>query len=126
MPEEQRTALRSAVRWQIFTIVYTACTITIIAFVMGDSRAMQTAWIEDMLSLLPQLSFLAALPFVRRCPSREHPYGWHRAMGVGHLLAGAALLGVGLNLALDAAGDLIAGVVTGTVSRSVMSKCSVT
>ncbi|WP_024357566.1 cation transporter [Leucobacter chironomi] len=117
LPEEQRSALRSAVRWQIFTIAYTTCTITIIAFVMGDSQAMRTAWFEDMLSLLPQVSFLVALPFVRRRPSRDHPYGWHRAMGIGHLLAGAALLGVGLHLAIDSAGGLIDGIFTGERTR---------
>ncbi len=113
LPDEQRRALKSAVRWQIFTICYTICTITIIAFVMGSSQAMQTAWVEDMLSLLPQVSFLVAIPFVRRRPNREHPYGWHRAMGIGHLLAGAALLGVGAHLAIDAAGGLVSGIVTG-------------
>ncbi|QZY51818.1 cation transporter [Leucobacter tenebrionis] len=113
LPREQRQALRSAVRWQVFTICYTICTITIVAFVMGDSQAMKTAWFEDMLSLLPQISFLVALPFVRRRPDREHPYGWHRAMGVGHLLAGAALLGVGLHLAIDAGSGLLSGIFSG-------------
>lgn len=107
-PQEQRRALRSAIRWQFFTIGYTICTITLVAFVLGGSQAMKTAWIEDMLSLLPQLAFLIALLFVRRAPDREHPYGWHRIMGVGHLLAGAALLAVGSHLGFEAASGLIA------------------
>lgn len=107
LPEEQRTALRKAIRWELFTIGYTLVTIVLVAFVVGNSQAMKTAWIEDMLSLIPQIAFLVALPFVRRSPSRAHPYGRHRAMGVGHLVAGVALLAVGANLAVEAVTGLI-------------------
>lgn len=107
LPEAQQHALKRAIRWQIFTVCYTAGTITLVAFVLGSSQAMRTAWVEDMLSLLPQVAFLIALAFTRRVPSREHPYGWHRAMGVGHLLAGAALLAVGGLLACESAAKLI-------------------
>lgn len=107
LPEEQQAALKSAIRWQIFTISYTICTITVVAFVLGGSQAMTTAWIEDILSLLPQISFFVALIFTRRRPTKEHPYGWHRAMGVGHLLAGAALVTVGGKLGYDSIVNLL-------------------
>lgn len=109
LPSEQERAIRKAVRWEVFTIVYTSITIAVIALVVGESQAMRTAWIEDMLSLIPQIAFLTALLFVRRRPTRKHPYGLHRAMGVGHLVAGVALLAVGLNLAVEAVSGLIAG-----------------
>ncbi len=108
LPSKQQRAVRSAVRWEIFTIVYTSITIAVIALVVGESQAMRTAWIEDMLSLIPQFAFLAALLFVRRRPTKKHPYGLHRAMGIGHLVAGVALLAVGLNLAVEAVTGLIA------------------
>lgn len=108
LPDDQQKALRKAVRWEYFTIGYTTCTIILVAFVVGNSQAMRTAWIEDMLSLIPQIAFLIALVFVRRRPTLSHPYGMHRAMGVGHLVAGVALLTVGLNLAYEAASGLIA------------------
>jgi divalent metal cation (Fe/Co/Zn/Cd) transporter len=108
LPDEQVRARRSAIRWEIFTIVYTSITIAVIALVVGESQAMRTAWIEDMLSLIPQIAFLTALIFVRRRPTKKHPYGLHRAMGVGHLVAGVALLAVGLNLAVEAVTGLIA------------------
>lgn len=108
LPDEQVQARRSAIRWEIFTIVYTSITIAVIALVVGESQAMRTAWIEDMLSLIPQIAFLTALIFVRRRPTKKHPYGLHRAMGVGHLVAGVALLAVGLNLAVEAVTGLIA------------------
>ena len=109
LPPDQAKALRSAVRWEWFTIGYTSVTIAVIALVVGNSQAMRTAWIEDMLSLIPQIAFLVALIFVRRRPSRKHPYGLHRAMGVGHLVAGVALLAVGINLAVESITGLIAG-----------------
>ncbi len=100
-------------KWQFFTIGYTICTITAVSFVLGGSQAMTTAWVEDMLSLLPQISFLIALLFTKRIPSKDHPYGNHRAMGIGHLLAGAALLAVGAILAFDAVTGIIEGLVDG-------------
>lgn len=108
LPQKQADALRKAVRWEIVTIAYTSCTIVLVALVVGNSQSMRTAWIEDMLSLIPQIAFLVALIFVRRRPNINHPYGRHRAMGVGHLVAGVALLVVGLNLAFEAVSGLFA------------------
>lgn len=108
LPTEQQQALKKAVRWEYVTISYTIVTIVLVAFVVGNSQAMRTAWIEDMLSLIPQIAFLIALIFVRRRPTVRHPYGMHRAMGVGHLVAGVALLAVGLNLGYEAVSGLIA------------------
>lgn len=108
LPPEQAAALRSAIRWEWFTIAYTVVTIAVIALVVGNSQAMKTAWIEDMLSLIPQVSFLVALLFVRRPPTRAFPFGLHRAMGVGHLVAGVALLAVGGSLVIESVIGLIA------------------
>lgn len=109
LPAEQQRALRSAIRWEWFTIGYTASTIAVIALVVGGSQAMKTAWIEDMLSLIPQVAFLLALLLIRRRPSRAFPFGLHRVMGIGHLVAGVALLAVGGNLAFESASGLIRG-----------------
>ncbi|WP_374315410.1 cation diffusion facilitator family transporter [Microbacterium sp.] len=107
LPAEQQDALRKAVRWEWFTIGYTIVTIALIALVVSGSQAMKTAWIEDMLSLIPQISFLIALLVIRRPPSRKFPYGLHRAMAAGHLVAGVALLVVGGNLAVEAVLGLV-------------------
>lgn len=107
LPSTQQKALRSAIRWEWFTIGYSIVTIGLIALVVGGSQAMKTAWIEDMLSLIPQISFLVALIFIRRAPTRAFPFGLHRVMGVGHLVAGVALLAVGGNLAYEAISGLV-------------------
>lgn len=107
LPAEQQQAMRSAIRWEWFTIGYTVVTIALIAFVVSGSQAMRTAWIEDMLSLIPQIAFLVALLFVRRRPTRAFPFGLHRVMGVGHLIAGVALLAVGGSLAIESIAGLV-------------------
>lgn len=107
LPERQQEALRKAIFWEWFTLGYSAVTITLIALVVGGSQAMKTAWVEDILSLLPQISFLVALLFIRHRPSRRFPYGLHRAMGVGHLVAGVALLLIGALLAVESAMGLL-------------------
>lgn len=107
LPAPQQEALRKAVRWEWFTIGYTSVTIAVVALVVGNSQAMRTAWIEDMLSLIPQISFLIALLFIRRRPSLSFPYGLHRSMGIGHLVAGVALLVVGGNLAVESITGLV-------------------
>ncbi|SFR92752.1 cation diffusion facilitator family transporter [Microbacterium sp. cf046] len=107
LPAEQQEALKKAIRWEWFTIGYTIVTITLIAFVVSGSQAMRTAWIEDMLSLVPQISFLIALLLIRRPPTLKHPYGLHRAMGIGHLVAGVALLVIGGDLALESILSLV-------------------
>lgn len=109
LPHEQQEALRKAIRWEWATIGYTACTIALVALVVGNSQAMKTAWIEDMLSVIPQVSFLIALLFIRRPPSRAFPFGLHRAMGIGHLVAGVTLLGIGGHLAIESIVGLFTG-----------------
>ncbi|WP_258034392.1 cation diffusion facilitator family transporter [Microbacterium sp. CJ77] len=108
LPQEQADALRRAVRLEWITIGFTSVTIVLVALVVGNSQAMKTAWIEDMLSLIPQIAFLLALIFVRRRPTRRFPYGLHRTMGIGHLVAGVALLAVGGSLAAESVIGLLA------------------
>lgn len=75
----------------------------LVAFVVGNSQAMRTAWIDDMLSLIPQIAFLIALIFVRR-PTVRHHYGMHRSMGVGFglwWLDGVAALFISLGITWD-------------------------
>ncbi|SDS28776.1 cation diffusion facilitator family transporter [Agrococcus carbonis] len=107
LPREQAEALRKARILEWAVLGYTAVTITLIAIVMGSSQAMRTAWVEDILSTIPQIAFLVALPIVRRAATAKHPYGYHRAMGVGHLVAGVALLAVGGNLCVEAITGLV-------------------
>lgn len=107
MGEDQRLALRRAVRLEWITIAWMGGTVVLVGIVAGQSQAMRAAWAEDALSLLPPIAFLVATRFIRRPRSRGHPYGHHRAIGVAHLVAALALLGMGSYLAVSSALGLI-------------------
>lgn len=108
LPDEQSQALRKALRVEWMSIGYATITIIIVFFVLGNSQAMKTAWVEDILSTIPQFAFLVAYLFIRRPANRTHPYGYHRAMGVGHLVASVALIIVGSTLVVEAVSGLVA------------------
>ncbi|HJX77061.1 cation diffusion facilitator family transporter [Glutamicibacter sp.] len=107
LPEEQQQMMRRATRLEWISIGYAACTITAVALVVGNSQAMRTAWIDDMLSVLPQVAFLLSGIYVRRSRRPTHPYGYHRTMSAGHLVAGVALLSVGAVLVYESVSALI-------------------
>ena len=95
LPAEQRDALRKAARLEWATMGFLAVTTTLVFLVLGNSQAMKAAWIEDLLSFLPPISFLIAARIIRKPPSEDHPYGYHRSTGVAHLVAAVALTVMG-------------------------------
>lgn len=109
LPERQEKALRRAIRFEWYTLLFLAVAITMVYLVMGNSQAMKAAWIEDLLSLAPPIAFLVALRIVNRPPSGRYPYGFHRAVGVAHLVAAVALMAMGAFLIIDSLTGLIGG-----------------
>lgn len=101
LPQEQSAALRRAVRLELATLAFMVTAIAVVFLTMGSSQAMQTAWAEDLLALVPPLAFLVAVRRARGRPTSDHPYGFHRATGIGHLTAAVALLAVGVALVVD-------------------------
>lgn len=109
LPEEQSTALKKAVRLEWITITAVAGIVVIVGLTAGQSQAMRTAFVEDMLSFLPPIAFLVAVRRASKEPDDQHPYGYHRSVAAGHLVASCALLGMGLWLAIDATLGLVKG-----------------
>lgn len=101
LPDRQADALRRAVRLEWVTIGFLVITATLVFLVLGNSQAMKAAWAEDLLSFIPPLAFLVAVRLARRRPTRRHPYGFHRSVAVGHLVAAVALTGMGAFLIVD-------------------------
>jgi cation diffusion facilitator family transporter len=108
LPKKQADILRRAIRLEWITIGFLAVTVTLVALVLGNSQAMKAAWIEDLLSFIPPIAFLVAVRFNRRPPTHKHPYGYHRSVGVGHLVSAVALTTMGTYLIIDSASGLIA------------------
>lgn len=75
LPEEQQEALRKAVRLEWISIVYVISAVILVLLVMGSSQAMRAAWLEDMLSLLPPISFLIARRVLRARETSTIPTG---------------------------------------------------
>ncbi|GAA1134005.1 cation diffusion facilitator family transporter [Citricoccus alkalitolerans] len=107
LPPEQQEAVKKAIRLEWITIGVLVVTVAAVAVVMGNSQAMKAAWIEDLLSFIPPIAFLIAVRIINHPPSRKRPYGTHRAVGVGHLVASVALLVMGGYLVVDSAIGLI-------------------
>ncbi|RPF26697.1 cation diffusion facilitator family transporter [Georgenia muralis] len=107
LPDEQERALRRAVRLAWLTIAFLVTAVTGVYLVMGSSQAMKAAWMEDMLSFIPPISFLVAVRVTRRRPSARHPYGYHRAVAVGHLVAATALVAMGAFMVWDSGSGLV-------------------
>lgn len=109
MPKEVDQALRRATRLEWVTIGVLVVNVGIIFVVLGNSQAMKTAWIEDMLSFIPPIAFLVGARIAGRPATVDRPFGYHRAIGVGHLVAATALAGMGSYLVIDSALKLITG-----------------
>src|SRR5690606_22555560 len=67
------------------------------------------AWIEDLLSFIPPIAFLIAVKVNRKAPTLDHPYGFHRSVGVGHLVSAVALTSMGTFLVIDSGSGLLSG-----------------
>lgn len=109
LPDLQRETLRKAIRYEWITIATIAVTVILVGLVAGQSQAIKSAWYEDILSLIPPIAFLIATRIIGKAPSRNHPYGAHRAIAVAHLVAGLALFAMGSFLVFDSLPSLLSG-----------------
>ncbi|WP_228479337.1 cation diffusion facilitator family transporter [Microbacterium atlanticum] len=109
LPEKQVQVLHRAIRLEWITIGFLAVSVTLVFLVLGNSQAMKAAWLEDLLSFIPPIAFLIAVRINRKPPTSDHPYGFHRSVGVGHLVAAVALTAMGTFLIIDSGTGLLRG-----------------
>lgn len=107
LPDEQQKALGRAVKFEWITLAFLTLSTALVFLVLGNSQAMKAAWIEDLLSFLPPIAFLVATRVIRRRPSEEHPYGFHRSVGIAHLVSAVALVVMGAYLIIDSGMGLL-------------------
>ncbi len=93
--------MRRAVRLELWTVASMALVVLMVALSAGDSQAMKSAWVEDLLSLVPPLAFLAAAWFSQKPPDAEYVNGRMRAFDITFLVSAVALTGVGVGLVYD-------------------------
>jgi divalent metal cation (Fe/Co/Zn/Cd) transporter len=102
LPHAQRRALRRAKLLEWLTLAYLASVVAVMYAVLGSSQAMKTAWIEDLLSLIPPIAFLVSARVARRHPDHRFPFGYQRATTIAYLCGALALLAMGTILLGDA------------------------
>lgn len=107
LPEDKAELRRRAVRLEWATIGFLLSIIVVLYFTLGSSQAMKTAWLEDILSLIPPIAFLVAVRVERKGPDARFPYGRRRAISIAFLCAAVALTAMGLFLIYDSALKLL-------------------
>jgi divalent metal cation (Fe/Co/Zn/Cd) transporter len=106
-PPEQAAQRDRARRLAWFSIWLLASAALLMAFAVGQSQSMKTAWISDVLSIVPPIAYLVAMRFELRTPSERFPYGYTRALSVSFLVTAASLSLFGLMLFGDAVLKLV-------------------
>lgn len=96
-----------ATRLEWLSIVFLTVTAILVYLVMGNSQAMKASLFEDLLALIPPITFLIVSRVRRRPQSHGYPYGFHRAVTVGFLISAFTLTTVGAFLLYDGASKLI-------------------
>ena len=107
LPQGKRLALRKARRLEWLTILFFLTIVTVMYIAMGSSQAMKTAWIEDLLGLIPPIVLLIAARVSEKQPDDEHPYGHRRAMLLSFLAAAVAIFVFGAYMFYDSLAALI-------------------
>lgn len=108
LPPDQEEGLQRAKRLEWWTLLALASITGVMYLAMGGSQAMKTAWIEDILSMIPPVLFLIAQRERRKPPDAQFPYGRRRAVLLAFLGAAFALVLVGLFVLYDGASALLA------------------
>ena len=107
LPENVAAALARAKRLEWWTIGFMISVVAVVGLTMGSSQAMRTAWVEDVLSLLPPISFLLVTRLERIGPTRKFPFGFARAHSLAFFFSAAALSLMGGLLLYEAVATLI-------------------
>jgi cation diffusion facilitator family transporter len=106
-PPEQEAARAKARRLSWATIVLLAVASFGLAVTLGGSQAMKTAWISDLLSMVPPAAILWAMRKEEKPPNARFPFGYFRAVSVAFLATAAVLMIIGLWLFFDSVMKLV-------------------
>lgn len=107
VPEEVREGLRKGRRLCFWTLFWIGGISILMFLVMGQSQAMKTAFIEDVLSLVPSITFLIAATLEDKAATPKFPFGFKRMNSIAFLISATALLSIGAFTAYEAIMALI-------------------
>src|SRR5690606_14005172 len=107
LPASIREDFARARRLEWQTLFWMSTVVAAMFFTMGGSQAMRSALIEDVLSLVPAVTFLIAARFEPQDPTEKYPFGFVRVNSLAFLVAAVALTAVGGFLMCESAMTLI-------------------
>lgn len=100
-PPDKRAARQRMIRLSQLSCVLLVTGAALLFTTVGNSQSMKTAWITDIMTLVPPLSLLIALRHEQRPPTKRFPYGYLRATSVAYLVTAGVLTLMGLFLFFD-------------------------
>src|SRR5690554_6059646 len=107
LPRHLQPEFEKARRLEWITIGYMLTVIIVMYLAMGSSQSMKVALIEDVLSLVPAISFLVASKYLHKKADKKFPYGYHSAFTIAFLCGSVALFAIGLFVVFDSGMTLI-------------------
>ena len=109
LPADVADAMRKAKRLAWISLAFQISIVGVVALVMGGSQALKTAWVEDMLSLLPPAAFLIAMKIERKPATPRFPFGFQRVNSLAFLIAATALTAMGALMVYESVMTLAKG-----------------
>jgi divalent metal cation (Fe/Co/Zn/Cd) transporter len=106
-PPEQGELRDRARRLAWLSIVMVPVAGVVVFATTGQSQTMKTAWITDLLSIIPSAALVLAMRYELRPPTKRFPFGHFRAIAISFLLTASVLLLMGVMLLLDALMKLV-------------------
>lgn len=107
IPQAIADDFRRGKRLEWWTLFWMGSVIAAMWLTMGGSQAMQTALIEDVLSLIPAITWLVAARFEPRAATAKMPFGFVRMNSLAFLISAVALMLVGAFTLYEGASALI-------------------
>lgn len=101
-PTEIEGDIARARRLAWWTIAWMTSIVIVMFLAMGSSQAMRTAFVEDLLSIVPSVVLLIALKLECKEPTRLFPHGYDRAHSIAFLIAATTLTIMGAILLFEA------------------------
>jgi cation diffusion facilitator family transporter len=108
-PPEQAELRERARAYARRSIVLISISGIVLYLTTGNSQTMKTAWVTDVLSMIPSVALLIALKYELRPPTHRYPFGHFRAISICFLLTATVLLAMGVWLFLEAVLKLLHG-----------------
>jgi cobalt-zinc-cadmium efflux system protein len=92
---ELRRDFARAKRLEWWTLGATSTVLLVMYFALGGSQAMRTAFVEDLLSLVPAITFLIAAKLEPHEPTAKYPFGLVRVNSLAFLVSAVVLTVMG-------------------------------